>query len=390
MNRRGKINMMVDIFGFIPFVSTIGGHIKLNHLHSLYLSEEAIKQGESSFEDLKIIVDNFEKKHPQRFADNKAKIEKLLNEAPLFRDRDDKDVVRYKLLFDQFGRGFSPEEVILYNIYDAPVEIKKTFSSARETAALTIRLNDLKDAEILNNKGLTYGSFKKYFKREAIYISKEKDRDTFLDYTKKHPIFVKKAVYEAMGRSVELIDLNTDAKDINCVFNELIKEGPHLIEERVSQSQDISELNSSSVNTIRAITFNTKHGIEDPFYFMKIGRGGSFVDNGGAGGLFVGIDRSTGTLITDGFDEMGHVYETHPDTGTRFKGFQLPEWESMKSICKEMSSCIPSVKFIGWDMAHTDKGWVLIEGNGSTQLIGPQSVFKRGVKKDVERILTTM
>ena len=104
----------------------------------------------------------------------------------------------------------------------------------------------------------------------------------------------------------------------------------------------------------------------------------------------MGIDRETGRFNTDGFDEFDHRYEAHPDSGVVFKGYQLPQWEQMKEICREMSAKMTQVGFIGWDMAHTDEGWVLIEGNGMGQLIGPQTVWKRGLKAELDAMMQDM
>ena len=150
------------------------------------------------------------------------------------------------------------------------------------------------------------------------------------------------------------------------------------------QSAKTAVFNDSSVNTVRCITLKTKNDMLVPYCFMRTGRSGAFVDNGGAGGLFVGIDPETGVLGTDGVDERGVRYNAHPDSGLRFQGYQLPDWSKMISTCKEMAMQIPTVRMIGWDMAYTDKGWIVIEGNGLTEVIGPQCTWLRGIRKDIE------
>ena len=189
---------------------------------------------------------------------------------------------------------------------------------------------------------------------------------------------------------MELVDLTNCGKAPRDLFDSFLKHGPHQLEELVRQSETMARLNASSVNTVRCITFNTRHGIKDPYYFLKVGRAGSFVDNGGAGGILVGIDRDTGRLNTDGFDEFDNRYESHPDSGVKFNSYQLPNWKQIQKICLEMSSKTPKVKFVGWDMAHTDDGWVVIEGNGMSQMIGPQTVTKRGIKAEVEAFMADM
>ena len=161
----------------------------------------------------------------------------------------------------------------------------------------------------------------------------------------------------------------------------------YIIEECVHQSECMSGLNPSSVNTVRCITFMTSQGIKIGPCFLKVGQGDSFVDNGGKGGILIGINSQNGILDTDGYDEFLRKYKKHPNTGTEFSGYQLPEWNQMINIVKEMSMQVPNVRYIGWDMAHTDSGWVVIEGNGGGQFIGPQIVWQRGFKEDIEKLL---
>lgn len=54
--------------------------------------------------------------------------------------------------------------------------------------------------------------------------------------------------------------------------------------------------------------------------YLKVGRAGSVVDNGGAGGIIINIDKETGELVTDGVREDNTVYARHPDSGMPFKG----------------------------------------------------------------------
>ena len=52
---------------------------------------------------------------------------------------------------------------------------------------------------------------------------------------------------------------------------------------------------------------------------------------------------------------------------------------------------MPSVRYIGWDLAYTkDNKWVVIEGNGMSQFIGPQTIWQRGIKKEVAAFMKDM
>ncbi|MBQ6076230.1 MAG: hypothetical protein IJK86_08810 [Lachnospiraceae bacterium] len=374
-------------------IGAIDRRITSQHIEkarSKMLSAAEAAAGEKDEEGMRRAVAAARSRWPEYYDRIVKSVERELNGSPYCRAIGDQDRLKTEMLFDWFAYGFSAEEFVCYEMHGMPAEEKQTYMSGQDCIVALNRMNRLADREVFNNKGRTYARFRKYYQRDGVYISAKKDFGRFREFADAHPVFVKKAVFEAMGRSVELMDMSACGMTPRELFDKLIAVGPHLLEERVIQTAEMASLNASSVNTVRCITFNTRHGLEDPYYFIKIGRAGSFVDNGGAGGILVGIDRETGCFMTDGFDEMENRYESHPDSGVRFKGFQLPEWEQMKRICLEMSAQMPGVKFIGWDMAHTEKGWVLIEGNGMGMLIGPQAVFKRGIKKEVEAYMADM
>ena len=98
----------------------------------------------------------------------------------------------------------------------------------------------------------------------------------------------------------------------------------------------------------------------------------------------------TGQAVTDGFDERAYQYRIHPDTGTVYKGFQFPEWNQLLSIAKNAASKLPGIKIIGWDFAHTDKGWVIVEGNAMSSIELIQIPFERGMRKELEQYFREM
>ena len=46
-------------------------------------------------------------------------------------------------------------------------------------------------------------------------------------------------------------------------------------------------------------------------------------------------------------------------------------------------------RYVGWDMAHTaEYGWVMVEGNGSGQLVGIQTTTQKGIRTDFEALMS--
>ena len=186
-----------------------------------------------------------------------------------------------------------------------------------------------------------------------------------------------------MGRGIKPVDLKLFA-DHRAIFAGLREEyGSFIAEELITAHESIKKLNPDSVNTVRVITYfdGEKTIIHDAF--MKVGQKGSFVDNGGAGGILISVDPETGVLKSDGCDERGVIYETHPDTGTKFNGYSLPDWDQARALAMELSTKVPGICYIGWDFTYTDKNqWIVVEGNAKTQFFGQQCTTGTGMRKN--------
>lgn len=238
---------------------------------------------------------------------------------------------------------------------------------------------------ITSNKYKTYEVYKKFFKREVALIDSSSYKG-FEKFIKKHPIFVKKTLNSAFGKGVELIDSTGQNKKE--LFDKLIYENKKfLVEEKIEQGKEMKVLNESSVNTLRIIPFikDGKCIIHKPF--MKIGQNGSFVDNGGAGGILVAIDANTGIAISDGVDEKLNRYEVHPNSKIKFQGFQVPKWDEVKKLALEVAKVHDGGRYIGFDFAYSTNGWVVVEANGRTQFLGQQMTLRKGMKKEMEALI---
>jgi hypothetical protein len=139
----------------------------------------------------------------------------------------------------------------------------------------------------------------------------------------------------------------------------------YLFQERIVQHPDMSRLHPSSVNTIRMITVNNNNKVEVLCATQRIGTHGHSVDNFASGGLIAGIDLETGKLRKDGLFKpgLGRRVETHPDTGIVLDGYTIPFFEESKKITTDLHRFLYGIHSIGWDIALTETGPILIEGN---------------------------
>ena len=128
----------------------------------------------------------------------------------------------------------------------------------------------------------------------------------------------------------------------------------------------LKELNPSTINTIRVVTFvNDAGAVEIWGTLLRIGVRGT-VDNFHAGGLSAKIDERTGVVVSpaqvmDPFDT--NKYVVHPVSHKAIEGVRIPYWTQVLSMVREAALKVGTVRTVGWDIAITPAGPTFIEGN---------------------------
>lgn len=95
------------------------------------------------------------------------------------------------------------------------------------------------------------------------------------------------------------------------------------LQERVVQHAALDALHAPSVNTVRITTLLRDGQVELVGSTLRLGAGGSHVDNWSAGGLIVGLDLGSGALFGKGIRDpevvrrtrAAAVVDCHPDSG---------------------------------------------------------------------------
>lgn len=140
----------------------------------------------------------------------------------------------------------------------------------------------------------------------------------------------------------------------------------YLLEKKLEQHELLNRIAPYTTNTIRVVTFLDHAGqVHIHFTVLRLGREGNVADNWDRGGLSVAVDPETGVL-GDGVLKPkygGQWMQSHPDSGVRFTGMQIPGWKEILAICSRAARVTPGVRSVGWDVALTPTGPVIIEGN---------------------------
>jgi hypothetical protein len=103
---------------------------------------------------------------------------------------------------------------------------------------------------------------------------------------------------------------------------------------------------------------------------LRIIVGASVVDNfrnGRSGNLIATLPNAGGRIGQVFGPSPGGarwiLHERHPQTGVPFEGFDVPFWDEARRLVERAALAMLPLRTIGWDVALTDEGPVLIEGN---------------------------
>lgn len=128
----------------------------------------------------------------------------------------------------------------------------------------------------------------------------------------------------------------------------------------------LASLTTGALCSVRMVTYRRPGGrAEFLVATFKMATGGAPVDNIHLGGVHAPVDSTTGRL-GPALQRRGRVLapiERHPDTGAPIVGHQLPDWEAVVALVRHAHDAARAVPLIGWDVALTPHGPVLIEGN---------------------------
>ncbi len=285
--------------------------------------------------------------------------------------------------------GFRPDEFSLYGLERLGKREQGLFLSQKKKDQFLVSFYGPDCAKILGvlkDKYVFYSYLKKQFNRDVICIRSMQDRLPFLSFCNQHGRIFAKLIKGSCGRGCYYYTI-TNSEQASLIFNELIGYGEWIIEELIEQNPAISQFNKSSVNTIRFPSFKRNGVVKCVFPCMRFGRAGSIVDNAGQGGMFVSIDQETGEIISDAIDEKGHVFVSHPDSNVTFRGFRIPQWDSIVEIIKDAHLSLPEDQvYVAFDLALSDKGWCIVEGNWGDWIL-QQASLQRGLKKEFVSLL---
>jgi hypothetical protein len=214
----------------------------------------------------------------------------------------------------------------------------------------------------VHGKIAEYQTFKDYIRRDWMILDQTTSQEDLMSFITKNKVVFAKPNHGDQGKGV----LKIKSNDVDAINNliELSKQQPYVVDGVVENDENISVINPSSLNTIRAYTLINKDGsVRILTIMLRVGKKGSHVDNWGSGGVGYDFDLDTGICVSYGRDKQNNPYTHHPGSNIQMIGYKLPRFEELKEIIVSLAQVTPKARYVGWDIALTPNGFELIEMN---------------------------
>lgn len=161
--------------------------------------------------------------------------------------------------------------------------------------------------------------------------------------------------------------------------------GRYIIQQFINnQHEGISRLYPDACNTLRITVAREGNGTRVLGRMCMLGAHGTDCSNWHFGGVSVNL-KEDGTLDKYGYCKIDKKIIAHPDTGVTFEDYKIPYFEEAIALARKATERFYGFCSIGWDIALTEDGPTIIEGNDDWGIVAHQMVEDRGWRQNWEQ-----
>ena len=151
----------------------------------------------------------------------------------------------------------------------------------------------------------------------------------------------------------------------------------YILQERIFCDSTMNPLNGEALNTVRIATLRDVEGrILPDFAMLRLARPGSVSDNLHRGGTVTNVELESGRLVgpTLGYkNEIGPFLEPKRlNVPELFPEARVPRWSDLLAAAIRFHTVLPELGSIGWDIALTPDGPLVLEGNDNWDMVVAQ------------------
>ena len=256
-----------------------------------------------------------------------------------------------------YGAGYIDYDEFEFNLLNR--KQRKTYLTRGKNNEIIKQFNDKTQFHIFENKDEMYEKYNKFLKRKWMILN-EQNFQEFLKFFQENKVIIVKPLDGEGGKGIEKFEYKNE-EDAKTIYNSLLYKKQLLVEECIKQHPEMNKLYSKSVNTLRMFTFYK----DGQSYFLqailKSGNGG-VVDNFSSGGMYTYVDEN-GVVFAEAIDQQDNIFYEHPISKVKIVGFKVPKFKEAVEMVKEAAKVVPEIGYIGWDVAISENGPVIVEGN---------------------------
>jgi hypothetical protein len=141
-------------------------------------------------------------------------------------------------------------------------------------------------------------------------------------------------------------EFNKREQELDKLFNTYMKD--FVIQEFVDQSLYMKKYNSSTLNTLRIMSYLSGDKVHILSSVIRIGKEGNDSDNYSIGGIICGVTNN-GKFRSVGYDKNGMTFKK-TNSGILFEGSQVPNYKGIKDMVCRLHKRVPYFRIISWDI----------------------------------------
>lgn len=277
----------------------------------------------------------------------------------------------------------------LFRFWDLNGAQRKTVLTRGKNNRYVAALNKRDEWNVFDVKPEFLKRFAPFIGRKWLDLTRAAPEE-FEGFCREQGRFVVKPPAGTHGDGVEIMDAAV-VTDFPALLDRLKSEGRTLCEEALVQHPALDKLWPGAINTVRLVTIVKDGKAHVVAAYLRVGSGERPVDNFNNGGMVAPVDKAAGVVLCRARDKAGRLYDCHPGTGTKFQGYQLPLWEDVVALVEKAALVVPSIRYVGWDVATTVRGPALVEGNQypghDIYCLPGQNPDKIGILPELERVV---
>jgi len=165
----------------------------------------------------------------------------------------------------------------------------------------------------------------------------------------------------------------------------------YLVQEFVQPGTAVAALGSGkALGTFRIVTYLNRGAVMSLYALSRIPCGNNPHDNfagGSTGNLIARVDCASGILgpaygrRDPRYSRLLERFDSNPDTGRPIAGVRIPDWLQLRAAAEQAALCFSGLPVLGWDMALSEQGPVIIEANSNPDIIGSQVASGVGARQ---------